>query len=64
MTPQQRIRGDVLKGHGLTGQSLEAMTPDECKAIEDKIAPEIAHRMKVAQDKARRQGKTVAVALM
>lgn len=40
------------------------MTPDDCKAIEDKITPEIAHCMKVVQDEARRQGKTVAVALM
>ncbi|MEH3046796.1 hypothetical protein [Sphingomonas adhaesiva] len=39
MTPQQRIRRDVLKEHQLTDESLDAMTPAERKQIEDKIAP-------------------------
>ena len=64
MTPQQRIRRDVLKDQNLTEEALEAMPPDQRKAVEDKIAPEIARRTEAAQEEARRQGKTVPVAWM
>ena len=64
MSPQQRIRRDILKDHNLTEESLAAMSPAERKVVEDKIAPEIERRLEMAQQEAHRQGKTLPVALM
>jgi hypothetical protein len=61
MTPQQRIRRDVLKENNLTEDDLTAMSPAERKAIEDKIAPAIAKRVKAAEEEARRQGKQIGL---
>lgn len=61
MTPQQRIRRDVLKENRLTEADLAAMSPAERKAIEDKIAPIIRKRIEMTEDFARRQGRQIGL---
>ena len=38
MTPEQRMRADLLKKLGLTEEELAAMSPEERQAAESKIA--------------------------
>ncbi|MFD1786810.1 hypothetical protein ACFSC3_04415 [Sphingomonas floccifaciens] len=48
MTPAERARRDVLESMDLTEEAIEAMTPEQRKATEDKIAAEVARRMRAA----------------
>lgn len=48
MTPAQRLRASVLQALNVTESELASMSPEERKAIEDKIAALI--KEKVAQD--------------
>ncbi|MEG8039482.1 hypothetical protein QP166_09035 [Sphingomonas sp. LR60] len=64
MTPQQRIRRDVLKENRLTEEGLAAMSPAERKAIEEEIAPIIAKRVKALEEEAKTKGKLIGLPSM
>ncbi len=54
MTPAERARRDVLEKMDLTEDAIEAMSPEQRKATEDKIAAEVARRLAIAEAANRR----------
>ena len=57
-TPAQRMRDGILKSMGLSEKDLEAMSPEQRKAVEDTIRQKI----KDAAEQAAEKGKTGLVA--
>ena len=51
LTPAQRIRVDLLEKLGLTEEDLAAMTPEQRKAVEEKLRDLIQQQMQEAQAK-------------
>ncbi len=49
LTPAQRVRRDVLKSMNVTEAAIEALPPKERVEIEQKVAMEVARRMKILQ---------------
>ncbi|WP_242194945.1 hypothetical protein [Sphingomonas hankookensis] len=49
MTPAERVRRDVLKSMNLTEEAVEALPPEERAEIEQKVAMEVARRVKVME---------------
>lgn len=47
LTPAERVRRDVLKSMDLTEEAIDAMPAKERVEIEQKVAMEVARRMKV-----------------
>lgn len=48
MTPAERMEAAILEEMGLTKEDLEAMPPEQRKAIEDTIRERIKEKMKAA----------------
>lgn len=49
MTPAERVRRDVLKSMDLTEEAIETLPPKERAEVEQKVAMEVARRMKIMQ---------------
>lgn len=59
LTPEERMRQQILQSMGLTEEDLEAMTPEERAAVEQKIGAIIAEnaRQNLEQASATENGK-------
>lgn len=49
LTPAQRIRVDLLEKLGLTEEELASMTPEQRKAVEEKLRDLVQQQMQEAQ---------------
>lgn len=49
LTPAERVRRDVLKSMALTEEAIETLPPEERAEVEQKVAMEVARRMKAMQ---------------
>jgi TPP-dependent pyruvate/acetoin dehydrogenase alpha subunit len=51
MDPMERLRANILKSMGLTEDDLKNMSPEQKKAVEDKIAQLIKEQLEKNQGK-------------
>ncbi|KQN79894.1 hypothetical protein ASE90_16335 [Sphingomonas sp. Leaf67] len=61
LTPAQRVRRDVLKIMDLTEEAIEALPPKERVEAEQKVAMEVARRMKTMQGGAATQASMTSL---
>lgn len=64
LTPAERVRRDVLKSMDLTEEAIEALPPKERVEAEQKVAMEVARRMKIMQGGSAAAAGSTAVAAL
>lgn len=64
LTPAERVRRDVLKSMDLTEEAIEALPPKERVEVEQKVAMEVARRMKIMQGGSAAAAGSTAVAAL
>lgn len=58
MTPAERMRAQILYALGLTEEDLEAMSPADRKAVEEKIAQLIDEELRQQLEQSNQSGKS------